>query len=52
MALMADRVVVIGRGRLLADTTAVELSSRAPSLEEAFLQLTGDSARYQAGNMS
>jgi ABC-2 type transport system ATP-binding protein len=52
MALMADRLVVIGKGRLLADTTAAELSSRAPSLEEAFLQLTGDSAQYQARNMS
>ena len=48
MALMADRLVVIGKGRLLADTTAAGLSSRAPSLEEAFLQLTGDSAQYQA----
>jgi ABC-2 type transport system ATP-binding protein len=52
MALMADRLVVIGQGRLLADTTAAELSGRAPSLEEAFLQLTGDSAQYQARNMS
>src|SRR5215469_11730144 len=52
MALMADRLVVIGKGRLLADTTVAELSSRAPSLEEAFLQLTGDSAQYQARNMS
>jgi ABC-2 type transport system ATP-binding protein len=52
MALMADRLVVIGKGRLLADTTAAELSGRAPSLEEAFLQLTGDSAQYQARNMS
>jgi ABC-2 type transport system ATP-binding protein len=52
MALMADRLVVIGTGRLLADTTAAELSSRAPSLEEAFLQLTGDSAQYQARNLS
>jgi ABC-2 type transport system ATP-binding protein len=52
MALMADRLVVIGQGRLLADTTAAGLSSRAPSLEEAFLQLAGDSAQYQARNMS
>jgi ABC-2 type transport system ATP-binding protein len=51
-ALMADRLVVIGQGRLLADTTVAELSGRAPSLEEAFLQLTGDSAHYQARNMS
>ena len=52
MALMADRLVVIGQGRLLADTTVAELSGRAPSLEEAFLQLTGDSAQYRARNMS
>ena len=45
---MADRLVVIGQGRLLADTTAAELTSRAPRLEEAFLQLPGDSAQYQA----
>src|SRR5579862_8748569 len=32
MSLMADRLVVIGKGRLLADTTTAELSSRAPSL--------------------
>jgi ABC-2 type transport system ATP-binding protein len=52
MSLMADRLVVIGKGRLLADTTVAELSGRAPSLEEAFLRLTGDSAQYQARNMS
>ena len=52
MALMADRLVVIGKGRLLADTTVAELSGRTPSLEEAFLQITGDSAQYQARNMS
>src|SRR5215469_5408271 len=52
MALMADRLVVIGKGRLLADTTVAELSGRAPSLEEAFLQITGDGAQYQARNMS
>jgi len=38
MALMADHLVVIGRGRLLADTTAAELAARASTLEEAFLQ--------------
>jgi ABC-2 type transport system ATP-binding protein len=52
MAVMADRLVVIGKGRLLADTTVAELSGRAPSLEEAFLQLTGNSAQYQARNLS
>ena len=48
MALMADHLVVIGRGRLLADTTAAELAARASTLEEAFLQLTGDSTEYRA----
>jgi ABC-2 type transport system ATP-binding protein len=43
IALTADRLVVIGRGRLLADTTVAEMSASAPSLEEAFLKLTGAS---------
>jgi ABC-2 type transport system ATP-binding protein len=47
MALTADRLVVIGRGRLLADTTVAELSSRSASLEDAFLQLTTGAAEYQ-----
>jgi ABC-2 type transport system ATP-binding protein len=41
MALTADRLVVIGQGRLLAQTTVAELSASAPSLEEAFFALTG-----------
>jgi ABC-2 type transport system ATP-binding protein len=42
-----------GLFRSLADEgRAVLVSSRAPSLEEAFLQLTGDSAQYQARNLS
>jgi ABC-2 type transport system ATP-binding protein len=48
MALMADHLVVIGRGRLLADTTAAELAARASTLEEAFLELTGASTEYRA----
>jgi ABC-2 type transport system ATP-binding protein len=40
MALTADRLIVIGTGRLLADTTVAELSARAASLEDAFLELT------------
>jgi len=32
---------VIGQGRLLADAPVAELAARAPSLEEAFLELTG-----------
>jgi ABC-2 type transport system ATP-binding protein len=51
-AMMADRLVVIGQGRLLADTTVAELSSRASSLEEAFLNLTGGSAQYEARSLA
>ena len=43
----ADHVVVIGRGRLLADTSVAELSAGAASLEEAFFELTSDSAEYR-----
>jgi ABC-2 type transport system ATP-binding protein len=48
MALTADHLVVIGQGRLLADTSVAELSARAVSLEEAFLELTSGSADYRA----
>ncbi|TGB15690.1 ATP-binding cassette domain-containing protein [Streptomyces sp. MZ04] len=44
MALTADHLVVIGQGRLLADTSVRELTARGRSLEEAFFALTGDSA--------
>jgi ABC-2 type transport system ATP-binding protein len=49
MSMMADRLMVIGRGRLLGDGSAEELSAGASSLEEAFFELTGDSAEYRAG---
>jgi ABC-2 type transport system ATP-binding protein len=49
MSMMAERLVVIGRGRLLGDGSAEELSAGASSLEEAFFELTGDSAEYGAG---
>ena len=48
MALMAEHVVVIGRGRLLADAPIADLAARAPSLEDAFLALTGASTEYQS----
>jgi len=48
MALTADRLVVIGGGRLLADTTVAGLSTRSASLEDAFLELTSGTADYQA----
>jgi ABC-2 type transport system ATP-binding protein len=48
LARTADHVVVIGRGRLLADTSVAELSARSASLEEAFFELTSGSAEYRA----
>jgi ABC-2 type transport system ATP-binding protein len=47
MALMAEHLVVIGQGRLLADTSVAALSAGAASLEDAFLQLTGGSTEYR-----
>jgi ABC-2 type transport system ATP-binding protein len=44
MALTADRLIVIGKGRLLADATSAELTARGGgSLEDAFLALTAGS---------
>jgi ABC-2 type transport system ATP-binding protein len=43
----ADRVVVIGRGRLLADTSVAELAAGSASLEEAFFELTSASAEFR-----
>jgi ABC-2 type transport system ATP-binding protein len=48
MALMAEHVVVIGQGRLLADAPLADLTARAPSLEDAFLELTGASTEYKS----
>jgi ABC-2 type transport system ATP-binding protein len=48
VALMAERLVVIGQGRLLADTSVAQMSAGASSLEAAFLELTGASAEYRA----
>jgi len=47
VALTADHLVVIGKGRLLADTSVAELSARSVSLEEAFLDLTSHSAEFR-----
>ena len=49
MARTAEQLVVIGRGRLLTQTSVAELSARSGSLEEAFLELTSDSVEYRAG---
>jgi ABC-2 type transport system ATP-binding protein len=47
MALTAERLIVIGAGRLLADTTVAELSATNTSLEDAFLALTSGSAEFR-----
>jgi ABC-2 type transport system ATP-binding protein len=47
MAVTADRLIVVGAGRLLADTTVAELSVRSGSLEDAFLELTSGSAEFR-----
>jgi ABC-2 type transport system ATP-binding protein len=48
LELMADQLVVIGRGRLLASTSVRELAARAGSLEGAFFGLTEDAVQYRA----
>jgi ABC-2 type transport system ATP-binding protein len=52
MALLAEHLVVIGQGRLLADTSVAQMSAGAPSLEEAFLALTESSTEYRAAEPS
>lgn len=55
MELSADRLIVIGRGRLIADTSVAELAARFPrgahssALEEAYLALTAGEVEYRAG---
>jgi ABC-2 type transport system ATP-binding protein len=48
MALTAEWLVVIARGRLLAQTSVAELSAGAASLEEAFLGLTAEGVEFRA----
>src|SRR5713226_5266207 len=51
MAYTADALIVIGQGRLLAQTTVARLSARSGSREEAFFQLTGGVTDYR-GSLS
>ncbi len=46
MALTADRIVIVGRGQLIAEATVTELTARYPSLEDAYLALTAASVEY------
>ncbi|WP_129670183.1 ABC transporter ATP-binding protein [Phytoactinopolyspora endophytica] len=47
MELTADRLVVIGRGRLITDTTVGELAERFGRLEDAYMYLTSESVEYR-----
>jgi ABC-2 type transport system ATP-binding protein len=46
VAQTADQLIVIGQGRLLAQTTVADLSADGRSLEEAFFSLTEGSTDY------
>jgi ABC-2 type transport system ATP-binding protein len=48
VAQTADDLIVVGQGRLLAQTTVAELSAGSSSLEEAFFRLTEGSTDYSA----
>ena len=52
VAQTADQLIVIGKGRLLAQTTVAELSARGNSLEEAFFRLTEGSVEYSAASIA
>ena len=51
MAMTADHLIVIGHGRLLADTSIEGLisSTQQTSLEDAYLELTGSAVQFPAG---
>jgi ABC-2 type transport system ATP-binding protein len=53
MALTAEHLVVIGRGRLLADTSTEDFvaANSGSSLEEAFMRLTGASVEFKSGGV-
>jgi len=52
LALTADHLIVIGKGKLITQTTVSALSSRYASLEDAFFDLTGHAAEYVAEGTS
>ena len=47
---VADHVVVIGRGRVLADATLEELTAGASSLEDVYLRLTTGAVEYRSAS--
>src|SRR5690242_6222493 len=48
IAQTASRLIVIGKGRLIADTTVAELTAGYASLEDAFVDLTENAVEYRA----
>jgi ABC-2 type transport system ATP-binding protein len=51
LALVAEHVVVIGRGELIADAPLVALTTdTGRTLEEAYTELTRDAVEYRAGD--
>ena len=46
MELTADRLVVIARGKLLADTSLADLTARYRTLEDAYVQLTAGGVEH------
>ena len=48
VAQTAHRLIVIGQGQLLADTTVAELSAGHASLEDAYVHLTDGAVEYRA----
>ena len=48
MAQTAQQLVVIGRGRLLADESVETFIGTATSLEDAYVNLTQDAVEYRA----
>ena len=51
IALTVDHVVVLGGGRLLADTSLAELRRGHASLEDAYLALTASGARHRSASV-
>ncbi|MEV4020919.1 ATP-binding cassette domain-containing protein [Nonomuraea angiospora] len=48
MALTAERIIIVGRGKLITEATVAELTARYPSLEDAYMALTAGSVQYGA----
>jgi ABC-2 type transport system ATP-binding protein len=44
----ADHLIIVGRGRVIADTPVADLIAAGRSLERAYLDLTRDSVEYRA----